>query len=97
MLTLNFGLGTAGKVRIESAPLSSAQRTLLAQIYNSYLTNPNGFMEESDQIDTDSIKDILGVPKAQEVAPAGTAVSDDIEPNDPRAATTRRIYSEVSQ
>ena len=97
LLTLNFGMTAKGRVRIISSPLANKQRAFLEQVYTAYLGNPSGFLTESDQIDMDSLKDLLGVPKSQEIAEAGTAVASDIDPNDSRASTTRRLYqAEVS-
>ena len=95
LLRLNFGPEAVGKVRIVAAPLDTKQRDFLAGLYTSFLANPMGFMEESAQIDTDTLKDILGVPKAQEVAQAGTGIANDVQADDPRAATTRQLYQET--
>lgn len=96
LLVLNYGLAAAGKVRVISSPMASKQRTFLETLYTTFLANPTGFMEESEQIDTDTLKDILGVPKAQEVAQAGTVVDEGPDTSGPLAATVRRVYSEVT-
>ncbi len=95
LLVLNYGPEAAGKVRATAAPLADNKRKFLESIYTTYLTNPMGFMAESDKIDTDSLKDMLGVPKAAEIAKASGQDGDDVDGDDPRAATTRRIYSEI--
>jgi len=71
LLAVNFGESYRGKVRLSGAPMSEWQRLLFQSIYTAFLTNPQGFIEESGNIDTDSIKDKLGIPKAKEVAQAG--------------------------
>lgn len=100
LLALNYGPATAGKVRIMVSPLTNKQRAFLEGIYTAYLTNPMGFMAESEGIDTDSLKDLLGIPKATEIAKADNqatnqAEEDDVDGDDPRAATVRRVYSEI--
>jgi len=69
-LVLNYGEQMRGKVWLESAPLVNEKLQMLKTVYASILTNPQGFAEEFDQIDTDSLKDLIGIPKSKEVAAA---------------------------
>lgn len=71
LLFQNWGAAARGLIYIVSAPLVDMERAFLREIYKLMLTNQNGFADEFPTIDTDSLKDSLGVPKAQEVAPAG--------------------------
>jgi len=69
-LVLNYGEQMRGKVWLESAPLVNEKLQMLKTVYASILTNPQGFAEEFDKIDTDSLKDLIGIPKSKEVAAA---------------------------
>jgi hypothetical protein len=62
------------------------------------LDNPSGFLEEFGLIDTDALKDTLGVPKSKEVAdaasdkqPAGGSLPG-VDAKNPMAATLKRLY-----
>lgn len=95
LVVLNYGLRWRNKVRLMAAPLRDATREYLRLVYDKFLSNPSGFMEESGTIDTDALKDALGVPKAEEVAAAGDQALDGVDANDPLAATTRRVYAQL--
>lgn len=76
LLMLNFGPEAVGTIRIEPSPLIDEAKTRLAVLYNAIITNPNGFIEEFQNLDTDAIKDQLGIPKRTEVAAAGDDILD---------------------
>ncbi len=100
LLALNWGDAMRGKARLVAAPIRDAKLQFVREVYGAFLANPNGFLEESGQIDTDAIKDLLGVPKAAEVAQAGEARggpgSEGVDDRDPLAETIRRVYSEAT-
>jgi len=100
VLALNWGDGMRGKARLVAAPIRDAKLQFVREVYAAFLANPNGFLEESGQIDTDAIKDLLGVPKAAEVAQAGEAregpASEGVDDRDPLAETIRRVYSDAT-
>jgi len=56
----NFGLRNA--VKIIPTPLSDDKKLFLREVYKSLLANPEAFLEESDAIDRDALRDTLGVP-----------------------------------
>ncbi|MBN2024943.1 MAG: hypothetical protein JW809_19355 [Pirellulales bacterium] len=102
LLTYNYGEAARGKVRLTPAPLSDKTLSFLREVYRAFLTNPSGFLEEYAQIDTDALKDKLGVPKSQEVADAGSdgpvgLVRPGVDPYAPEAAATRAIYREMGR
>ena len=76
VLALNFGDAMRGKVRLVAAPLIDEQVAFLREAYRLVLTNPQGFGEEFGMIDTDALKDKLGVPKSQEIAQAGDDIPE---------------------
>jgi hypothetical protein len=98
LLTLNFGERARGAVWLEAAPVHEGKRAFLEKVYQAVLANPSGFVEEYGQIDTNAIKDAIGVPKAREVAqhdpdhppPAALPGAD---PRSPLAASVRRVYA----
>lgn len=71
LLALRFGRSAATSVRLVAQPLVDEQAAFLRQLYAGLLSNPQGFVEEFGTLDTDAIKDRLGVPKSKTVAPAG--------------------------
>jgi hypothetical protein len=70
LLTLNWGEQARGKVRFAAAPLRDERLALIEQVYQTILKNPGGFVEEFAMLDTDAMKDRLGLPKSAEVADA---------------------------
>lgn len=96
LLALNWGEAMRGKVRLQAAPIRDAKLQYVREVYSAFLANPNGFLEESGQIDTDAVKDLLGVPKADTVAQAGDAQpSEGIDDLEPLAETIRRVYQQA--
>jgi len=71
LLALNYGEGMRGKVRLVATPLLDAQLGFLRAVYRAILINPQGFVEEFGMIDTDALKDRLGLPKSKQIAQAG--------------------------
>ena len=85
-----------------AAPIRDAKLQYVRDVYTAFLTDPNGFLEESGQIDTDAIKDLLGVPKADTTAQAGDVQPEPegpptpgVDDRDPLAATIRRVYANL--
>lgn len=71
LLEANYGKDLRGKVYLVSAPLADAQLSFLQGVYTQLLTNASTVLEEFPTLNTDAIKDRLGVPKSEETAPAG--------------------------
>lgn len=94
LLAVNFGEAARGQVWLASAPLVDTQRDILIAVYKAILTNPLGFIEEFGLIDTDAMKDKLGVPKSQEVADAGAEPLEGVDQDDPLAASIRSMYAD---
>lgn len=67
-LEVNYGPDARGKVRVVPAPLVDAQVAFLQQLYQALLANPSLSAYEVSAIDTDALKDRIGVPKSKEVA-----------------------------
>lgn len=100
LLAINYGEEARGTVWLEAAPIVDERIAYLKAVYDAVLDNPNGFLEEFGNIDMDSLKEQLGVPKSQEVDDDGmggpTIISVEGEPEDPRlAASIRRVYREL--
>lgn len=102
VLALNFGEEAMGKVRLAASPLVDTKLEFLRQVYTAVLTNPNGFLEEFGLIDTDALKDSLGVPRSEEVASANdegeeatTLTVPGVDAGSPMAATIRRLYRSI--
>ncbi len=62
LLVLNFGEAARGKVQLVAAPLVDESLGFLRQLYLEVLKNPAGFLEEQGVIDTEQIKEELGIP-----------------------------------
>lgn len=96
VLALNFGDEARGKVRLVASPILDAKLTFLREVYKAVLDNPSGFLQEFGLIDTDALKDSLGIPKAKEVASAGDDAAGGalpgVDAGNPMAATIRRLY-----
>lgn len=93
LLLLNFGTDAIGKVRIKPSPLTDDELEFLSSIYDKILTSPNGFLEEFPMIDTDAIKDQLGIPKRLEVALPNNQLNplEPPDPNVPPGATPEQL------
>ncbi len=77
LLRVNFGPEAMGTVRLVPAPIVDEHRAFLQDLYLKIITNPAGFLEESSQVDTDAMKDMLGVPKTEEVTDGLEGDDDD--------------------
>lgn len=104
LLALNFGEQSRGAIRLVASPLRDATKAFLKELYTSILTNPSGFLEEFGLIDTDALKDKLGVPKIKEVATTDAAEDEaneipveGVDANAPVAATIRKIYASLAK
>ena len=103
LLRVNFGPVAAGCVYLEASPIVDSKQQFLREVYKEVLANPSGFLEEYGQIDTNAIKDQLGVPKSkeiaqhgdQEAAPRAALPSEGVDAKSPVAATIKRIYASL--
>jgi len=86
VMVLNFGEDQRGKVRLVATPLIDEQIGLIKQIYTAIIANPQGFLEEFGTLDTDAMKDKLGLPKSKEIAQAG-------DEDDPELATKEGVLA----
>lgn len=77
LLRVNFGEEAVGTVRLVASPLVEERREFLQNLYLKLLSNPAGFLQELDATDTDSLKDLLGIPKSEEIA-GGGEMSDNL-------------------
>ena len=96
ILRLNYGTAMENKVRIVPAPIVDSRITFLKEVYRAFLTNPAGFIEEYGMIDTDALKDALGIPKSQEVAQAGEVEKPAVDASDPRGEPVKAVYKEAT-
>ncbi len=71
LLRWNFGEQLVGRVWLDVSPLTDEVKRMLKEVYLAILSNPTGFPDEFPTLDTDAIKDHLGVPKIADVAQAG--------------------------
>lgn len=63
----NFGSHLRGKVRLVPSVTDPHRRQILQAVYQAVLASPAHGIEEIDRIDTDAIKDGLGVPKREQI------------------------------
>lgn len=100
VLALNYGEEARGTVRLVAAPLVDAKLEFLRGLYTEILKHPQGFMEEYGTIDSDGLKDTLGVPKTEEVDRGEDDGQEPAQPgvdvNDPLAGSVRSIYRAAS-
>lgn len=76
LLALNFGPDLMGKVWLSAMPLIDEQAMLFKQIYQQIIGNPEGFAQEFMTLDTDAMKDKLGLPKTDIVAGGQDALAE---------------------
>ena len=62
LLALNWGESARGTVRLVTVPLVDTALEFLRALYQEMLKNPVGFLEEYGLIDTEQLKEALGVP-----------------------------------
>jgi len=79
LLVMNYGPDAEGTVYLMPSPIADEAKTFLREIYKAIMANQQGFMEEFGTVDTDALKDRLGIPKATEIAQAGE--QNDIPPD----------------
>jgi hypothetical protein len=92
LLVLNFGQSYRGKAWLKPSPIADDSKLILKDLYAAILANPTGFLEEYGQIDTNSIKDLLKIPKRQEGSPEEAVPG--VDAYDPAAATVREVYAD---
>lgn len=99
VLALNYGEQARGTVRLVAAPLVDAKLDFLRALYTEIVKHPQGFMEEYDSIDSDGLKDTLGIPKTEEVDRGDEDQREPAQPgidvNDPLAGSVRTLYRTV--
>lgn len=97
LLALNYGPDARGAVRIEPGAIIDSQKVFMRDLYKLILSNPQAMIMELGMIDTDAMKDSIGVPKATEVASIQEGEgTEGIDPNDPQAATLLRILRRMN-
>jgi hypothetical protein len=79
LLEQNWGAETRGKVRLVPAPLVDAQISFLRDLYKLLMTSPVTVLDEFPTVNTDALKDRLGVPKAEETAQAGEIPAEGLD------------------
>lgn len=95
VLDLNFGPDARGTVRLAPSPLVDAKREFMQQLFLKFAENPASTAAEWAAIDTDAMKDTLGVPV---VAPTDKDIALPVpgtETEGAIAASVRDIYREV--
>lgn len=96
LLALNFGDAWRGVVRLVASPIVDERLSFLKEVYTAVLTNPSGFLEEWGTLDTDSMKELLGVPKSEETETGAGGLNilpiEGVEGDVKVAASIRRIY-----
>ena len=70
LLALNYGEDARGTIRAVASELSDDTIAWMRKVYEKILGNTEGFSAEFATIDTDALKDELGIPKGEEVADA---------------------------
>lgn len=66
LLRVNWGEDYEDTVKITPSPLQDDEKEYLKQLYQTMLTNPEGFLQEIDAIDMDALRDRLGIPSTPE-------------------------------
>ncbi|MEI8375681.1 MAG: hypothetical protein WCJ35_22900 [Planctomycetota bacterium] len=64
MLSLNFGKGAIGKVRLKASPIVDEKKAYFKQIYAMLLGGPAG-QKELQSLDAASLREQLGLPQVQ--------------------------------
>lgn len=62
LVRANYGPGYDGKVYIQPAPIADLERERLISMYERLLSDPNALMLELGMIDTEAMRDRIGVP-----------------------------------
>lgn len=66
ILRLNYGVQAENTVKIVPAELADENKVYLKNLYGQLLTNPEGFLQEIDQIDLQAIREQLTIPSQPE-------------------------------
>lgn len=66
VMRLRYGPGSKDKVKIQPTPLSDDKREYLQKLYAGLLSQPDGALVESDNIDLRAVRDRLGIPSKPE-------------------------------
>lgn len=70
LMVLNYGRASKGKIKIKPTPLSDDKKAYLRKLYEAFIADPNVMMEESSQVDMDTIRTSLNIPtRMQNVVP----------------------------
>jgi len=93
IVRMNFGNEWVDAIRVVAAPLVDERLQWFRQIYQSVLGNPGAGADEMAMLDTDALKDKLGLPKLDETAYLGK--EDEGEQPPAEDAEVRDIYSEL--
>lgn len=62
LLELNWGPQFRGSVKLIASPLADEALGFLRKIYEAVISNPAGFQAEYQSLDTDAMKETLGLP-----------------------------------
>lgn len=62
LVRLNFGEQYVGKIYLKNQPLSDASKAFLQSVYQTILSNNDGFLNELSSIDFGAIRDRLSIP-----------------------------------
>jgi hypothetical protein len=100
LLAINWGDEARGTVRLVAAPIQDTKRAFLREVYKHVLTDPSGFLEEFGALDTEALRDALGVPSLDEgdrpdepeVVPV-----EGVDANDPDAEIARGVFQAVGE
>jgi len=99
LLAINWGDAARGTVKLIPSPIQDSKRLFLSAVYKAVLANPSGFLEEFGEMDTSSLRHSLGVPSLEEGDDrrSDPMAIDGVDPNDPDAATARRVLQAVGE
>lgn len=96
LLALNFGESARGTVRLVEAPLADEALAFLRELYKSILAGAAG-VDELVTLDTDALKDRLGVPKVATVAGMNDGeVPEGVEYAGAVAERIRKLYADAA-
>lgn len=62
LLRINYGAQAENTVYVQVAPITDLAMQYLREVYKTFLANTEGFAAESNNIDTQSLRDQLGIP-----------------------------------
>ncbi|MCA9328045.1 hypothetical protein KDA14_05945, partial [Candidatus Saccharibacteria bacterium] len=79
LVSLNWGPQYKDTVRLISQPLGDDQREFLQAIYEKVLGSSDGMLAEIDNLNLQSIRDLLGVPTNPDAEDDSTSFAGDLE------------------